>query len=152
MESVLWVRWIIMWASLNVPTWYNCIMLTACSFHFLHQETSATPQHRETLPKYEKRPGSIGLHRELYGPRVASYLLARGLNRMTDFHLASNMMAQQEFLMIWYLGTGWKNKISGRHVSYNLNLRVVTTHFNVPVWHNYLETSVCSDILNPTAK
>lgn len=55
------------------------------------KETSATPQHGETLPKYKKRPGSVGLHGELYGPRVASYLFARGLNKTKDFHLASNI-------------------------------------------------------------
>ncbi|PNF16237.1 hypothetical protein B7P43_G14914, partial [Cryptotermes secundus] len=55
------------------------------------KENSAMPQNGAALPKYKRRAGTVSLHGELYGPRVASYLFARGLNRTKEFYLASNI-------------------------------------------------------------
>jgi hypothetical protein len=46
------------------------------------------PHHGDTLPKYKKRAGSVGLQGELYGLQVASLLFAKSLNNAKIFNLA----------------------------------------------------------------
>jgi len=60
-------------------------------------ETSAQPQNSGALPKFRRRPGSVGLHGELYGVKMAAFLFARALNKTEEFRLASNVDGAGDF-------------------------------------------------------
>ena len=63
----------------------------------VHKLSDAITQNPGALPKFRRRPGSLGLHSELYRVKTAEFLFARALNRAQEFRLASNVDGAGDF-------------------------------------------------------